>query len=321
MSFISSVASSSLFATTIANTTTSSLRPFANLDLTEQQRTQIRAIFQQAKTQGLSQTQIQQQINAVLTPAQQTTLQNDISQFQSQNSAATGTSSSSASSTSSATSSTQTPPNPFTDPNGPFANLDLSASQQTQIAQIFQNAASQGLSPTQINSQINAILTTSQQSTFKTDLQNLPAPPQGAGAGAAPPANSSSSTSSSSTSSTDDPLDNLTLTTTQQSQIDQVLQEAQAGTITQSEALAQITNLLTPAQQTLLQQDEQTARTQVSGRRSSGGDSTSTLNASLSSSSVATLPNGVTETDIQNQVAAATSVILKQLQAEVGLLG
>jgi len=223
MSFISSVASSSLFATTIANTTTSSLRPFANLDLTEQQRTQIRAIFQQAKTQGLSQTQIQQQINAVLTPAQQTTLQNDISQFQSQNSAATGTSSS-----------TQTPPNP---------------------------------------------------------------------------------------SSTDDPLDNLTLTTTQQSQIDQVLQEAQAGTITQSEALAQITNLLTPAQQTLLQQDEQTARTQVSGRRSSGGDSTSTLNASLSSSSVATLPNGVSETDIQNQVAAATSVILNQLQAEVGLLG
>jgi len=223
MSFISSVASSSLFATTIANTTTSSLRPFANLDLTEQQRTQIRAIFQQAKTQGLSQTQIQQQINAVLTPAQQTTLQNDISQFQSQNSAATGTSSS-----------TQTPPNP---------------------------------------------------------------------------------------SSTDDPLDNLTLTTTQQSQIDQVLQEAQAGTITQSEALAQITNLLTPAQQTLLQHDEQTARTQVSGRRSSGGDSTSTLNASLSSSSVATLPNGVSETDIQNQVAAATSVILNQLQAEVGLLG
>jgi len=233
MSFISSVASSSLFATTIANTTTSSLRPFANLDLTEQQRTQIRAIFQQAKTQGLSQTQIQQQINAVLTPAQQTTLQNDISQFQSQNSAATGTSSST-SSTSSATSSTQTPPNP---------------------------------------------------------------------------------------SSTDDPLDDLTLTTTQQSQIDQVLQEAQAGTITQSEALAQITNLLTPAQQTLLQHDEQTARTQVSGRRSSGGDSTSTLNASLSSSSVATLPNGVSETDIQNQVAAATSVILNQLQAEVGLLG
>jgi Spy/CpxP family protein refolding chaperone len=183
MSYISSVASSSLFATTIANTTTSTLRPFANLDLTEQQRTKIRAIFQQAKSQGLSQTQVQQQINAVLTPAQQTTLQNDISQFQSQQSGTAGTSSS--------TSSTPTPPNPFTDPNGPFANLNLSSSQQSQIAQIFQTALSQGLSPTQINGQINAVLTTSQQATFKTDLQNLPAPPQGG------PPNGSGSRSSS----------------------------------------------------------------------------------------------------------------------------
>jgi hypothetical protein len=98
-----------------------------------------------------------------------------------------------------------------------------------------------------------------------------------------------------------------------------VLQEAQAGTITQSDALAQITNLLTPAQQSLLQHDEQTARTQVSGRRSNGGDSTSTASTSTTTP-VATLPSGVTETDIQNQVAAATSVILNQLQAEVAYL-
>jgi Spy/CpxP family protein refolding chaperone len=313
MSFISSVASSSIFATTIANSTTSSLRPFANLDLTEQQRTQIRAIFQQAKSQGLSQTQIQQQINAILTPAQQTTLQNDIAQFQSQNASSTANSSSTSSQT-------QAPPNPFADPNGPFANLNLTASQQSQIAQILQSAPSQGLTFDQVNSQISAILTTAQQTTFQSDLKNLPPPPQGGRPPGPPPgpppgSNSSSSSSSTSTSSssTTDALDNLTLTTTQQSQIDQILQEAQSGTITQAQALAQITSLLTPAQQTLLQQDEQTAQTQVSGRRHRGDDTSSTS----SSTSVATLPSGVTETDIQNQVAAATSVILNQLQYEV----
>jgi len=311
MSFISSVSSSSLFATTIANTTTNSLRPFANLNLTEEQRTQIRAIFKEAKSQGLSQTQIQQQINAVLTTAQQSTLQSDIAAFQAQQS-----STSSTSSTSSSQSQSQGPPNPFADPNGPFANLDLTSSQQSQIAQIFQN--SQGQSPTQINSQINAILTTAQQATFKTDLANLPAPPSGKGGGPppGPPPSQSSTTSStgtgSSTSSTD-PLANLSLTTTQQSEIDQLLQQVQSGTLTQAEALTQITNLLTPAQQTALQGDEQTAQTQVSGRRNHGDGASFTTGTS----SVATLSNGVTETDIQNQVAAATSIILNQLQYEV----
>jgi Spy/CpxP family protein refolding chaperone len=310
MSFISSVSSSSLYATTVTTASTTSLRPFANLDLTEAQRTQIRAIFQQAKSQGLSQTQIQQQINAILTPAQQTTLQNDITQFAQQSS----------SSSSSSSAQTQTPPNPFADPNGPFANLNLTASQQSQIAQILQSAPSQGLTFDQVNSQISAILTTAQQTTFQSDLKNLPPPPQGGRPPGPPPgpppgSNSSSSSSSTSTSSssTTDALDNLTLTTTQQSQIDQILQEAQSGTITQAQALAQITSLLTPAQQTLLQQDEQTAQTQVSGRRHRGDDTSSTS----SSTSVATLPSGVTETDIQNQVAAATSVILNQLQYEV----
>jgi Spy/CpxP family protein refolding chaperone len=55
-----------------------SLRPFANLDLSEDQRTQIRSILQQAKSQGLSQTDVQNQIDGVLTPDQQTTLQSDV---------------------------------------------------------------------------------------------------------------------------------------------------------------------------------------------------------------------------------------------------
>jgi Spy/CpxP family protein refolding chaperone len=222
MSYISSVASSSLFATTTTQTTSNSLRPFADLNLTEEQRTQIRSIFQQAQSQGLSQTQIQQQINAVLTPAQQSTLQNDIAQH-------------------------QTPPPPQDAANG--------------------------------------------------------TPPQGQ-----PPSGA-------------DALSNLSLTDTQKTQIDQILQQAQAGTITQAQALTQITNLLTPTQQTALQQDEQTAQTRISGHHHHGGGSASTSSSSSSSSStstaVATLPSGVTETDIQNQVAAATSVILNQLQSDV----
>jgi Spy/CpxP family protein refolding chaperone len=60
------------------SSTTTSLRGFANLDLTEDQRTQLRAIFKTAKTEGLSQDQVQSQIDNVLTPAQQQTLQTDV---------------------------------------------------------------------------------------------------------------------------------------------------------------------------------------------------------------------------------------------------
>ena len=60
------------------SSTTTSLRGFANLDLTEDQRTQLRAIFKTAKTEGLSQDQVQSQIDQVLTPAQQQTLQTDV---------------------------------------------------------------------------------------------------------------------------------------------------------------------------------------------------------------------------------------------------
>jgi Spy/CpxP family protein refolding chaperone len=292
MSYISSVSTPSWLLATTSTASSNSLRPFANLDLTEDQRTQIRSIFQQAKSQGLTQTQVQQAINAVLTPAQQQQLQSDIQQQAQAQTAQT------ASSTTSTSQSQQTPPNPFTDPNGPFANLNLSSSQQSQISQILQSARSTGLSFSQVQAQINAVLTPSQQATLATDLQNLPPPP-------APPSDGSSAET--------DPLSNLSLTANQKTQIDQILQQAQAGTITQAQAVQQITSVLTPTQQTLLQHDEQTAQTSVSGHHHHHGGATS----STSGTSVATLPSGVTETDIQNQVAAATSIILNNLKEDV----
>jgi hypothetical protein len=55
-----------------------SLQPFANLDLTEAQRTQLRSIFSAAKQNGTSQADVESQVNAVLTPAQQQALATDI---------------------------------------------------------------------------------------------------------------------------------------------------------------------------------------------------------------------------------------------------
>ena len=58
------------------------MRPFANLNLTPDQRTQIRSILSNAKSQGTSEAQVQSQINAVLSPQQQQTLQADQQQGQ-----------------------------------------------------------------------------------------------------------------------------------------------------------------------------------------------------------------------------------------------
>ncbi len=55
-----------------------SLQPFANLDLSEAQRTQLRSIFTSAKQGGTSQADVASQVAAVLTPAQQQTLASDI---------------------------------------------------------------------------------------------------------------------------------------------------------------------------------------------------------------------------------------------------
>jgi Spy/CpxP family protein refolding chaperone len=284
------VQSASLFGSTsqTAGSSSTSLRPFANLNLTEDQRTQIRSIFQNAKTQGLSQSEVQQEINAILTPAQQTTLQSDI---------AAQTSDPSNSSSSSSTQPTQGPPagrSPFTDPNGPFANLNLTSDEQSQIAQILKDAKSQGLTLDQINAKISAVLTTSQQATFATDLQNLP-----------PPGSQNSSRTAG------DSLSNLSLTDDQKSKIDTILQNAQANGTSQSDVLAQIDAVLTPTQQSAFLQDVQTAQATVSGKSQSGSGGTS-------STSTATLSNGLTEYDIQNQIAAATSLILQQFRSEVG---
>ena len=284
------VQSAGLFGSTSQTdgSTSTSLRPFANLDLTEDQRKQIRSILKTADSQGLTQAEIQQQIDAILTPTQQSTLQSDLADL----------TSGSASSTQSAPAAPPPPPqppggNPFADPNGPFANLDLTSSQQSQIASILKNGQSQGLTIDQINSQIDAVLTTSQQATFTTDLQNLPQPP-----------------GSQNSSSTSDPLSNLGLTDDQKSKIDTILQNAQSNGTSQADVLAQIDAVLTPSQQSAFLQDVQTAQAIVSGQSQSGSGGTS-------SSSTATLSSGVTETDIQNQIAAAKSLILQQFQHEL----
>jgi Spy/CpxP family protein refolding chaperone len=150
-----------------------SLRPFANLNLTEDQRTKIRAILQQAKSQGLSQADVQKQINGVLTTDQQKTLQSDLQALQQQQ---------------------QTPP------ADPFANLNLTADQKTKIQGILQQAQSAGTDPSTVQQQINAILTPTQQATLQSDVQKAQSAHSGrhhhdGGGGSA----SSSSTSSSAT--------------------------------------------------------------------------------------------------------------------------
>ena len=281
------VQSASLFGSSSQTGSSTSLLQFANLDLTEEQREQIRSIFKTAKSEGLSDAEIQQQISAILTTTQQTAYQADV--------AAQNSSQSTQSSQSSQSAPPQQPPggpggNPFTDPNGPFANLDLTSTQQTQIASILKNGQAQGLSFDQINAQISAILTTSQQATFATDIQNLPPPPG----------------SQNGSSTLGNLLSNLNLSSSQQSQINTILQNASSDGLSQSDVLTQIETVLTPAQQSALLQDVQTAQAYVSGQSQSGSGGTT-----------ATLSNGVSETDIQNQIAAATSLILQQFQSNV----
>ena len=298
MSSISGIAS--LFGNSQTDTT-SSLRPFANLDLTEDQRTAIRALFKKAKSDGLSQDQVQQELSSILTPSQQSTLQSDL-QAQS-----TDTSTSDGSAASAAASAAPPPPsggpqgggNPFADPNGPFANLDLTTDQQTQIAQIFTDAKSQGLTFDQINAKISALLTTTQQATFATDLANLPKPGSDDG------------------SASSDLIANLSLTDDQKTKIDQILQNAQSQGTSQSDVLAQIEAVLTPTQLTAFIGDVQTAQATVSGQSATRSGGTGTTSSS-SSGTTATLSNGLTETDIQKQIAAAESIILQQFQTDVG---
>lgn len=53
---------------------------------------------------------------------------------------------------------------------GPFADLGLTQAQQQKISQILQNAQSQGLSPSQVQTQINAVLTPQQQQKLQSEI-------------------------------------------------------------------------------------------------------------------------------------------------------
>lgn len=132
------------------------------------------------------------------------------------------------------------PTNPFDDSNGPFANLNLATDQKNQIDQIFANAKSQGLSPSQVQSQINGVLTTQQQQTLQSDLQTVQSQHHHHHGGGGSSSESSSL------------LSQLNLTSDQTNQIDQLVQNAQQNGTSASDLLNSIDNVLTSSQQTQL---------------------------------------------------------------------
>lgn len=125
--------------------------------------------------------------------------------------------------------------NPFADPNGPFANLNLTSQQQQQIAQIFsQSASGNRQSWNQILSQVNAILTPQQQQTLQSDVKTLRANHQHQKDGSSNASNS---------------LSELDLTNSQQTEIGQIIQAAQTNGTSSSDTLNQIDGVLTTTQQ------------------------------------------------------------------------
>jgi hypothetical protein len=161
--------------------TQQSLQPFANLDLSEAQRTSLRSIFTNAKKTGESQADVQKQVDALLTTAQQKTLAADIKAGPNP-----GSSSPSAA--------------PHT--GSPFANLNLSSTQSASIASILASAKQSGASRADVQKQIDAVLTTAQQQTLASDIQAHQPPPNAAAAGASASADSASDAASSDAAST-----------------------------------------------------------------------------------------------------------------------
>ncbi len=180
----------------------------------------------------------------------------------------------------------------------PFANLDLTEDQRTQIRSILKTAKTDGSTEAEIQQQILAILTPTQQTTFQNDIAAQSTGTQSS----APPAPPPPPPGSQSAGSDNDPLSNLGLTSAQKSQIDTILENAQNNGTSQSDVLAQIDAVLTPTQQSAFLQDVQTAQATVSGQSQSSSGGTSAP---------------LTETSIQSQIAAATSLLLKQFQNEV----
>jgi hypothetical protein len=157
------------------------------------------------------------------------------------------------------------PPDPFSNPNGPFANLDLSTDQENQISSILSTAKSQGLSFSQINSQINQVLNPAQQQTLQSDLQQMQAQRGGGhhhhhhhGGGSSGSGNSTSL------------LGQLDLSGDQQNQITSLFQSAQTNGTSPSALLGQIDNVLSSNQQSTLSSLLST------GTYSSSGNSTTT---------------------------------------------
>jgi hypothetical protein len=129
----------------------------------------------------------------------------------------------------------QTKQNPFVNPKGPFANLNLSSQQQQQIAQIFnQSSSGNGQSWGQLLNQVNAILTPQQQQTLQGDVKSLRGGHHQHDAGS---------------SDANDALSELDLTTSQQSEIGQIIQAAQTNGTSSSDTLNQIDGVLTATQQ------------------------------------------------------------------------
>jgi Spy/CpxP family protein refolding chaperone len=167
--------------------------------------------------------------------------------------------------------------NPFLDPNGPFANLDLTSQQQQQIAQIFsQQSSGNQQSWSSILSQVNAILTPAQQQTLQSDVQTLRADrhhhhgERSGGSG--------------------NPLSQLDLTSSQQSQIGQIIQSAQSSGESPSAELNQIDGVLTTSQQQELISLFSAASTGTSGASASADAGTAAATASTTTGSTSTEP-------------------------------
>jgi Spy/CpxP family protein refolding chaperone len=166
-----SITSASTYAS-VGTQSGQSLQPFANLDLTEAQRTSLRAILANAKKTGESKADVTKQIDALLTPAQQQTLASDLKAGPASGSGSGGPQQQS------------------------FANLDLTATQSTALSSILANAKSTGESQADVQKQIDAVLTTAQQQTLASDIKAGP-PSSTSAASDASTANSSASDSSS----------------------------------------------------------------------------------------------------------------------------
>jgi Spy/CpxP family protein refolding chaperone len=159
MSFgIQGVTSVSSSLSLLSATTNAANGPFSNLNLTTDQQNQIESILSTGKSQGLSFSQINSQINQVLNPAQQQTFQSDLQQVQAHRGGGHhhhhhgGGSSDSGNSMSL------------------LGQLDLSGDQQDQITSLFQSAQANGTSPSALLGQIDNVLSSNQQNTLSSLL-------------------------------------------------------------------------------------------------------------------------------------------------------